>query len=239
MSEKNNLIRRKDNVIANYRLNSPDDKILSEFNIVNVTGRIETNLEYCHGIQYEDCYQTTISITRLSEQVDLIPLVIPCMLVIQDQKESLKGKYVGVSGQFRSRNEVGEDGRKHLILFLFVTSIVIYKNTSQFQGKADINLIYLDGYLCKPPIYRKTFLGREVCDLFIAVNRPCGESDYIPCITWNRTARCSSSFNVGDHIKVHGSIQSRIYQKKLSPDVTEPRTAYEISIFHIQNDGNL
>ena len=79
---------------------------------------------------------------------------------------------------------------------------------------SDNNQIYLDGYICKPPVYRKTPLGKEVADLLIAVNRPYGKSDYIPCICWGRNARFVSSFEVGNHIQIWGRIQSREYTKR-------------------------
>ena len=96
------------------------------------------------------------------------------------------------------------------------------------------NQIYLDGYICKEPIYRKTPLGREIADLLVAVNRSYGKSDYIPCICWGRNARFAGKFEVGTHIHLWGRIQSRTYQKRLDNDVVEKRTAYEISVSKIE-----
>ena len=92
------------------------------------------------------------------------------------------------------------------------------------------NQIFLDGYICKEPIYRKTPLGREIADLLIAVNRSYGKSDYIPCICWGRNARFASGFEVGGHVQVWGRIQSREYVKKISELETEKRVAYEVSV---------
>ena len=97
-----------------------------------------------------------------------------------------------------------------------------------------VNQISLDGYICKPPVYRKTPLGREIADLLLAVNRPYGKSDYIPCICWGRNARFASGFEVGEHVQVLGRIQSRDYVKKLSETETETRTAYEVSVSKLE-----
>ena len=92
----------------------------------------------------------------------------------------------------------------------------------------------MDGYICKPPIYRKTPLGREIADLLLAVNRPYGKSDYIPCICWGRNARFASSFEVGEHVQVLGRIQSREYVKRITETETEKRIAYEVSVSKLE-----
>jgi single-stranded DNA-binding protein len=103
------------------------------------------------------------------------------------------------------------------------------------------NEIYLDGYICKSPIYRTTPFGREISDLLIAVNRPYNKSDYIPCIAWGRNARFCEKLLVGDHIRIWGRIQSREYQKKHNNDEVETKMAYEVSISkleYVENDNN-
>ena len=96
------------------------------------------------------------------------------------------------------------------------------------------NSVYLDGFICKQPVYRMTPLGREIADLLLAVNRPYGKSDYLPCICWGRNARFAGKFQVGEHIHLWGRIQSRTYQKKIDADTMEKRTAYEISVSKIE-----
>ena len=96
------------------------------------------------------------------------------------------------------------------------------------------NSIWLDGYICKEPIYRKTPLGREIADLLLAVNRPYGKSDYIPCICWGRNARYASGFEVGEHVQLLGRIQSREYVKRISDTETEKRVAYEVSVSKLE-----
>ena len=98
------------------------------------------------------------------------------------------------------------------------------------DDKVKSNQIFLDGFICKPPVYRKTPLGREIADMLVAVNRPYGKSDYIPCISWGRNARFASNFEVGSRVQIWGRIQSREYVKKLEDDRTEKRTAYEVSV---------
>ena len=99
---------------------------------------------------------------------------------------------------------------------------------------AKTNNIFLDGYICKLPVYRKTPLGREIADLLLAVNRPYGKSDYIPCICWGRNARFASTFEVGEHVQIMGRIQSREYIKKLTETETEKRIAYEVSVSKLE-----
>ena len=104
----------------------------------------------------------------------------------------------------------------------------------RYEDDIKSNQIYLDGYICKEPIYRKTPLGREIADLLVAVNRSYGKSDYIPCICWGRNARYASSFEVGSHVEVYGRIQSREYIKKIGEEQTEKRVAYEVSVNKIE-----
>ena len=133
-----------------------------------------------------------------------------------------------IIGQFRSVNKKDEQGKGHLILNLFVTAVQICG-----EGVTYGNIIYIDGYLCKKPSYRLTPFGREVSDLLIAVNRNYGKSDYIPCIAWGRTARWTSTMDVGDRIEIYGRIQSRQYTKKQISENGEEevleKEAYEIS----------
>lgn len=135
-----------------------------------------------------------------------------------------------VSGQFRSYNRHDEQ-KNRLVLSVFAREVSFIEE--ELDG-AKTNSILLDGYICKLPIYRKTPLGREIADLLLAVNRPYGKSDYIPCICWGRNARFASAFEVGEHVQILGRIQSREYVKKLSETETEKRTAYEVSVSKLE-----
>lgn len=135
-----------------------------------------------------------------------------------------------VSGQFRSYNR-HEEQKNRLVLSVFVREVEFVEE--EMDG-AKTNSILLDGYICKAPVYRKTPLGREIADLLLAVNRPYGKSDYIPCICWGRNARYASGFEVGAHVQVLGRIQSREYIKKISEIETEKRIAYEVSVSKLE-----
>ena len=145
--------------------------------------------------------------------------------MLMDVKKDYRGKYIEVLGQFRSYNR-HESSRNRLVLSVFAREISLCEEE---QNCIKPNHIYLDGYICKNPVYRKTPLGREIADLLVAVNRPYGKSDYIPCICWGRNARYAEKFQVGEHIQLWGRIQSREYQKKISEREVEKRVAYEVS----------
>lgn len=234
MSEEKRGTIWKDNAIIRQEANSPTEYIFSEFNKAHISGRIENELEYSHEVLQEKFYRARVRVKRPSGTEDLVPIIVSDFLIERKTlKTSLKGKWIEVYGQFRSHNFLGEDGG-HLDLFLFVTKINIYDDLEDKNS----NLVYLDGYICKPPIFRKTPLGKAIADLFVAVNRPYGKSDYIPCIAWDKVARWVSSFEIGSRVKFYGRIQSREYFKRYSPnsDEGEHRMAYEISITEMEND---
>lgn len=242
MSDETSVARRENNVITRQEENSPNEKLFSEFNKVFVSGRIETELEFSHEILWEKFYRTRIRVERLSGTEDLVPIIVSDLLVGKMRiNSSLEGKWVEVAGQFRSHNKMGDDGRKHLELFLFVTAINIYEDEDELEEITNANLIYLDGYLCKKPVFRKTPLGRQITDLLVAVNRPYGKSDYIPCIAWGRVAQWASELEVGNRVKLYGRIQSREYFKRFSAnsDAGEYRDAYEISVMRMQKVADL
>ena len=138
--------------------------------------------------------------------------------------------YMEASGQFRSYNR-HEENHNRLVLSVFVRDLHMDEEEMEVEKP---NYIFLDGYLCKPPVYRKTPLGREIADVLLAVNRPYGKSDYIPCICWGRNARYASAFAVGGHVLIWGRIQSREYMKRLSETEMEKRTAYEVSVSKLE-----
>jgi len=146
-----------------------------------------------------------------------------------DVNEDMVGQNIYVTGQFRSFNR-HEEKKNRLVLSVFVRELEFL---DEIDDEVKSNQIFLDGYVCKEPIYRKTPLGREIADLLIAVNRSYGKSDYIPCICWGRNARFASGFDVGGHVQIWGRIQSREYVKKLSETQTEKRVAYEVSVSKI------
>ena len=169
-----------------------------------------------------------MNIPRESGNIDTVPVMVSeRMCNIEDIKV---GKLYEVVGQFRSYNR-HEEQKNRLVLSVFVRELEFIDE--ELDG-AKTNSIFLDGYICKLPVYRKTPLGREIADLLLAVNRPYGKSDYIPCICWGRNARYASAFEVGEHVQIIGRIQSRTYIKKLSDTLTEERTAYEVSVSKLE-----
>ncbi|MGN0342062.1 MAG: single-stranded DNA-binding protein [Roseburia sp.] len=203
------------------------DKIF-ENNQVSIVGEIITEFRYSHEVYGEGFYMVDVSVNRLSNFADYIPLMISERLI--DTSKSYIGQKIHVSGQFRSYNR-HEEIKNRLVLSVFVRELEFLEDEEPEDLKS--NEIFLDGYICKAPIYRKTPLGREIADLLIAVNRSYGKSDYIPCICWGRNARFSSGFEVGTHVQIVGRIQSREYVKKLSEDEVEKRIAYEVSVSKI------
>ena len=203
------------------------DKII-ENNQVTIMGEIVSTFTFSHEVFGEGFYMVDVSVRRLSNSVDTIPVMISERLI--DVEQDYRGEFLMVSGQFRSYNRHDEQ-KNRLVLSVFAREVAFIEE--ELDG-AKTNNILLDGYICKLPIYRKTPLGREIADLLLAVNRPYGKSDYIPCICWGRNARFASAFEVGEHVQVLGRIQSREYVKKLSETETEKRTAYEVSVSKLE-----
>ena len=199
------------------------DKVI-ENNQVVIMGEIVSGFTHSHDVFGEGFYMVDIRVQRLSDCVDIIPIMISERLV--DVKQDYRGAYVQIMGQFRSYNR-HEERKNRLVLSVFAREIEF---TEELSEGSKTNQIFLDGYICKNPVYRKTPLGREIADLLIAVNRPYGKSDYIPCICWGRNARFASEFEVGGHIQIWGRIQSREYMKKISEEESEKRVAYEVSV---------
>lgn len=236
MSETTKVEKRENSVMTTQEGNT-STKNLRECNKALVTGKIEAELAYSHEAYGEKFYRTRVAVKRKSRTEDFVPIMLSERLIRREMKNtSLQGKWVEVEGQFRSNNRYSENGKSHLDLFLFVTSVNIYEEGEEPEEITDVNAIYLDGYLCKPPVFRKTPLGREITELFIAVNRPYGKSDYMPCIAWGRNARWASELQVGNRVTIEGRIQSRRYYKTYAPDSEkgEIKDAYEISIIAIQ-----
>ena len=203
------------------------DKI-TENNQVSIIGKVASSFTFSHQVFGEGFYLVDVLVKRLSDSEDRIPLMVSERLV--DVSQDYEGEYIMVQGQFRSYNR-HEEKKNRLVLSVFVRELSFVEEADE---SIKTNQIFLDGYICKPPVYRKTPLGREIADLLLAVNRPYGKSDYIPCICWGRNARYASAFEVGGHVLLWGRIQSREYIKKLGENETEKRTAYEVSVSKLE-----
>ena len=199
-----------------------------ENNQVSIVGEIVSDFRYSHEVYGEGFYMVDISVRRLSDFVDYIPVMVSERLI--NVNEDYIGQFVYVGGQFRSFNR-HEEHKNRLVLSVFARELELLENGCDDDAS---NEIFLDGYICKESIYRKTPLGREIADLLVAVNRSYGKSDYIPCICWGRNARFASCFEVGTHVQIWGRIQSREYVKKLSETPVEQRVAYEGSVSKIE-----
>ncbi len=166
----------------------------------------------------------TMKVKRNSEVRDVIPVIIPDRLI--NGSIDLTEGFIKVNGHYRSCNKL-VGGKSRLILYVYAKEIEF---TGEEPDTAEDNHIVLEGYICKSPVYRKTPLGRWITDIMLAVNGPCGRSDYIPCICWGREAKIASDLEIGSYIKITGRIQSREYIKKLTETESEKRIAYEVSV---------
>ena len=203
------------------------DKVFDN-NQVSIAGEVISDFTFSHDVFGEGFYVLEVVVSRLSNSYDMIPVMVSERLI--DVKQDFKGKFVEVLGQFRSYNR-HEESKNKLVLSVFAREI---KMVDELSENAKPNHIFLDGFVCKPPIYRKTPLGREIADVLLAVNRPYGKSDYIPCICWGRNARFAETFAVGGHVQIWGRIQSREYQKKINEVDFEKRIAYEVSVSKLE-----
>lgn len=193
-------------------------------NAVTVIGNVHSPLEFSHEMYGEGFYNFDILVPRLSDHNDILPITVSERLLVDIDME--QGSQVKVKGQLRSYNKYTE-GNNKLVLTIFARDISQLTNEEEIDNP---NQIFLDGFICKKPIYRTTPFGREITDMLIAVNRPYNKSDYIPCIAWGRNARFSEKLRVGDHIILWGRIQSREYQKKIGEEKVITKVAFEVSI---------
>ena len=196
-------------------------------NKATIMGEIVSGFTFSHEIFGEGFYMMDVRCPRLSESYDTIPVMVSDRMV--DVKEDFAGQLVSVNGQFRSYNR-HEECKNRLILSVFAREVEVL---NEIEDLTQMNQIFLDGYICKEPVYRKTPLGREIADVLLAVNRPYGKSDYIPVILWGRNARYATCFKVGGRMCVWGRIQSREYMKKIDEENVERRIAYEVSVSKI------
>ena len=207
-------------------------------NTVQIVGIVSKEKEFSHEMYGEKFYNMEVEVPRLSESMDLLPVTISERLLLNlDIKPGIN---VIIRGQLRSYNRF-VDSYNRLILTIFAREIKIPDEIDLEELRKKPNEIFLDGYICKNPVYRVTPFGREISDILLAVNRAYNKSDYIPSIAWGRNARFCENLLVGDHIRIWGRIQSREYQKRSNKNDIETRMAYEVSISKlefIENDNN-
>ncbi len=199
-------------------MENPNNRMLA-------AGRLEAPLTVSHDVMNETFFSGILLVKRLSGAVDKLPITVPGKLL--DPADWSPEKLLVMQGQVRSYNKV-IDGAGRLMITLFV------QHVDDDDPSDTLNRVELSGALCKPPIYRSTPFGREICDLMLAVNRAFGKSDYIPCIAWGRNAQYASRFRVGDRLRISGRLQSREYQKLLDNGEYMQRNAFEVSAFTIE-----
>ena len=187
-------------------------------NEITLRGSLRNLPEFSHENHGKKFLRFFLDVPRLSGVVDILPVVVEQQIF--DQLDPSAGQMLTVTGQVRSHNQ-RTDGVRHLLIFVFATSIIVD------EGEA-INQVILEGPLCREPTFRLTPLGREICDAMLAVPRAFHRADYLPCILWGRIAQEVSQCHTRDVISINGRLQSRVYTK-VTENGTQERTAYEIS----------
>ena len=187
-------------------------------NSILLRGSIENLPAFSHENHGKRFFRFILQVPRLSGTVDRLPILAEQSLL--DALDPTAGSMLTVTGQIRSHNQ-RTDGVRHLLIFVFASSITV-------EDGAPANDVVLEGVLCKTPVYRRTPLGRDICDAMLAVPRPFRRADYLPCILWGRTAQEVSSCQIRDKLRICGRLQSRTYTKVTNAG-SENRTAYEIS----------
>lgn len=187
-------------------------------NTVTLRGSLAQMPRFSHENHGKRFFKLFLQVPRLSGAVDTLPVILEEGIL--NSADLTAGELFTVTGQIRSHN-IRSEGRRHLLIFVFGTALVC-------EDGEPLNQVCLEGILCREPTYRRTPLGREICDGMLAVPRAFRRSDYLPCILWGRTALEISRCRTGDHIRINGRLQSRDYTK-LTESGPEQRTAYEIS----------
>lgn len=235
MSE-NYELRWTENIIAKREKLPESQGIFGVFNKVWLSGKIEEDFKYSHNKCGRNFYKIRIECLRKSGTKDIIPVIIPEELISANiLKEESRGKYVEVSGELRSNDSRGTDGKRHLHIYVFAKFINVCEREEDLKEAVDLNLIYLDGHLCRQPAFRETFFNKEITDLIISVRRDT-KKNYIPCVAWGKLAHRVNAHEIGDRIAFYGRIQSRQYFKRFSEDSEEGeiKEVYEVSIMNMQ-----
>lgn len=197
-----------------------------ESNTAELCGAVLSELKFSHKTYGEIFYTFVLGIERRSGYIDEINIMVSERLIFENPPRL--NDFVEIKGQVRTYNELTE-GRNKLNVVVFAKEIFLSENFGYNE-----NYVYLEGFLCKEPLKRTSPLGRDICDLMLAVNRMYNKSDYIPCIAWGRNAGYAESLGVGTKLSVEGRIQSREYRKKLEDGSSEMRKAFEVSIVKIE-----
>lgn len=192
-------------------------------NHITLRGSLSSMPQFSHENHGRRFFRFSLEVPRLSGAVDVLPVI--AQEDVLNAMELSDGEMLTVTGQIRSHN-VREDSRRRLLIFVFANLIVC-------EDGMPLNDVVLEGPLCREPTYRRTPLGREICDVMLAVPRAFRRADYLPCILWGRTALECSQYHTRDILRITGRLQSRTYTK-ITDSGSEERTAYEISALNAQ-----
>ena len=192
-------------------------------NIVRLVGTAAGRPTLSHESRGEAFYRLPLTVRRLSGAEDELPLLLRRGLL--EKLELQEADKLCVSGELRSFNNRSGEGAK-LVISVFARAL-------RFCEDEDENSVLLCGALCRPPTLRRTPMGRDICDLMLAVNRPCGRSDYLPCICWGPQARAAAVWEAGAKVQLAGRFQSRPYIK-MTADGPVEKVAYEVSAAEIE-----
>ena len=192
-------------------------------NIITLRGELAALPEFSHENHGRKFFRFTLNVPRLSGAVDSLPVVVEEHLL--NELDLSGGEMLAVTGQIRSHN-IRTDGNRRLLIFVFAATLTA-------EDGAPVNDVMLEGPLCREPTYRRTPLGREICDVMLAVPRAFRRADYLPCILWGRTAQEVSAWHTRDRIRICGRLQSRSYTK-LTEDGPIERVAYEVSALNAE-----
>lgn len=195
-------------------------------NSIKLSGTVLDDPKYSHESYNEKFYDVRIAVMRESGNCDFLNCIVSEFLIDHISAGS-KATFIG---EIRTKNMELGSKRIGTKLYVFVQSV------REYEG-CDNQIVEIDGYICKEPVYRKTPLGRDIADLLIASNRRSGKSDYIPCIAWGRNALRMSKSSVGENVIANGRLQSREYTKKYDDGTQEIKTTYEVSLNYIENGG--
>lgn len=187
-------------------------------NQITLRGSLASLPQFSHENHGRRFFRFFLEVPRLSGAVDTLPVIAEEGLLLGTDMSD--GEMLTIAGQIRSHN-VRSDGKRHLLIFVFANAILC-------EDGEPINDVILEGPICREPTYRRTPLGREICDVMLAIPRAFRRADYLPCILWGRTAMEVSRCHTREVLQIHGRLQSRIYTK-LTENGSEERTAYEIS----------
>ena len=197
-----------------------------ESNIAELCGIVMSELEFSHKTYGEVFYTFVLGVQRRSGYVDELNVMVSERLIYDNPPR--RNQFLEIKGQIRTYNEMA-GGKNKLNVVVFAREIYLCEDFGYYE-----NYIYLEGYLCKIPIRRTSPLGRDICDMMVAVNRMYNKSDYIPCIAWGRNAGYGEQLAVGTRLLLEGRMQSREYKKKLEDGTVETRKAFEVSILKME-----